>query len=194
MELPEEALLAFLGAGNTEGDTSIIVGSCGRGQIQVRERNLFVMLGGEVQQILSHDSVVGDFFLVPVAEDQHRGRRYCGGLLLVVFRLGVAGRRMMGVGILIAVSFFLKHARFCQLLFVPLLGEGTLAVVVAIEPVIVVVPRTPQPGIVVAPSPAPASAIATPMRGEVVMSAKRAEAIGEPIAASSNIEMTTAPR
>lgn len=179
-----------------EGDTSIIVGSCGRGQIQVRERNLFVMLGGEVQQILSHDSVVGDFFLVPVAEDQHRGRRYCGGLLLVVFRLGVAGRGMMGVGILIAVSFFLKHARFCQLLFVPLLGEGTLAVVVAIEPVIVVVPRTPQPGIVVAPSPspAPASAIATPMRGEVVVSAKRAEAIGKLIATSSNIEMTTAPR
>src|SRR5689334_18044544 len=145
------------------------------------------MLRGEVQQVLSDNGVVRNFFLMAVAEDQHGGRRGCGGLFIVCL-LGVAGigtARLM----FITVGFrFVLHARFCQLLFVPLLGDGALAVVVAIEPVVIVVPRTPQPGVVVAqtptpaPSGAPASAIATPTRRKVVVSAECAEAIGELIA------------
>src|SRR5436305_14012992 len=104
------------------------------------------MLRREIQKILPDDCVVCDFFLVAVAEDQHGGRRRRGGLLIVVYRLGVAGIGTTLIGILIAVGlcFFLTHAGFFYLLFVPLLGEGALAIVVAIEPVIIVVPRTPQ--------------------------------------------------
>src|SRR5689334_24165087 len=87
------------------------------------------MLRGEVQQVLSDNGVVRNFFLMAVAEDQHGGRRGCSGLFIVCL-LGVVGigtARLM----FITVGFrFVLHARFCQLLFVPLLGDGALAVVV----------------------------------------------------------------
>ena len=96
-----------------ERDTAIIVGFCGRGEIQIRERNLLVMLRREVQQIRSHNGVVADFFLVPVAEDQHSGRRV-RLLIVALSRLDVLSRvRTACRGILLALFFLIAHANFC---------------------------------------------------------------------------------
>lgn len=64
---------------------------------------------------------------------------------------------MSRVGTLIAIrfGFFLAHAQFGQVVFIPLLGQSAIAIIFAIKAVIVVVPGTPEPGIVVAPAPAP---------------------------------------
>ena len=194
----ELALLSLLRAWNREWDASIVIGFNGRGEIQIREGDLFLSLRGEVPEGLTDDGVIRDFLLVLVAEDENRRRRV-RLLLIVSWRLSILARiGTMRIGIVLAIRILLlAHSGFGYILLVPLTSHLETAVVVAVEAVIVIVPRTPQRGIVVAPAPAqtPAAPPASCATIEVkVVSAEGAEAVRELIAASSNVEMTASPR
>ena len=100
------------------------------------------------------------------------------------------------MGIVLAICILLlAHSGFRYILLVPLTSHLETAIVVAVEAVVVIIPRTPQRGIVVAPTPAPsASPASSAPIGVKVVSAEGAEAIRKLIATSSNVEMTASPR
>src|SRR4029077_1599338 len=124
---------------------------------------------------LSDDGVVADLFLVLVAKDQER----CGSRLLRLAGTVIRGAPIGGtrcVRILIAVRLFLTHHPLLfQILPVPLVGDLVLAIVVLVEAAILVVPRTPHPRIVPAPTrcprstPSPIPAIAETESIEIVV-------------------------
>ena len=192
----ELALLSLLRAWNRERDASIVVGFNGRGEIQIREGDLFLSPRREVPEGLTDDGVIRDFLLVLVAEDENR-RRGVRLLWIASWRLSIVARiEPTRIGIVLAICILLlAHSGFRYILLVPLTGHLKAAVIVAVEAVIVIIPRTPHRGIVVAPTPAPSAspAYSAPI-GVKVVSAEGAEAIRKLIATSSNVEMTASPR
>ncbi len=110
-----------------------------------------------------------------VAKDQER----CGSRLLRLAGTVIRGASIGGarsVSILIVIRLFLTHhPLLLQILPVPLVGDLVLAIVVLVEAAILVVPRTPQPRIVPAPTrrprstPSPIPAIAETESIEIIV-------------------------
>jgi hypothetical protein len=171
----ETPLLALVGYRDAEGYPAIVIRLFGRSHVQIGQRNLFCTRDGIAPKRLSHDRVVADLFPMLVAKDQDR----CRGWLLRLAGTVISGASIRGarsIGILIAVRLFLTHhPLLLQILPVPLVGDLVLAIVVLVEAAILVVPRTPQPRIVPAPTrcprrtPSPIPAIAETESIEIVV-------------------------
>jgi hypothetical protein len=72
----DEALLAFVGGRNTEGDSTIIVGLLRGGQVKVGQRNFLSATRSKIPQCPADDGIVLNFLLMLVAEYQHRRRHH----------------------------------------------------------------------------------------------------------------------
>ena len=105
----ELALLSLLRAWNRERDASIVIGLNGRGEIEIRERDLFLSLRREVPEGLTDDGVIRDFLLMLVAEDENRRRRV-RLLWIASWRLSTLARiGPTRIGIVLAICILLPQ-------------------------------------------------------------------------------------
>ena len=179
-EVPQAGLLAFVGTGNAEAHSAVIIGLDRGLKVEIGKRN-FLMLGSEGPQRLSDDSVVLNFLLVLITEHQH-GRGQHGCRLIRLLSLLISHRRMRpaSIGILVPVHLFMaEHSLLFDTALVHFVGVSAVSLVIFI----VVRAGIPPPGIDVANAP-PRIAIPAPaIKSEAV-----AETVVETIATESMVE------
>lgn len=154
-------LLGLVRKGKPEGHAAVFVGFNGCGNVEIGERNSPGLLWSENPQSLADDRVVIHFLPVLIAEDEHRrGHDRCSRFFFVYCVYCGAWRWVrMGVGVTVAVGFFLaQHALLFQILLVHLLSKRQI-VVVALIVIRVRIPPPPRiPITCIPPGPSKTSA------------------------------------
>ena len=135
-----EQLLAFVGPGNAEGYTAIVVSLFRCRYVEVCQRNLLRVSGRKSPHRLPDDGVVLNLLAMLIAKYQNRGndgfRRLAGS-----FRCEAMARRPRSIRILVTVLFFLApHSLLLEALLVPPFRHLVLPIVVLIKSSILVVP------------------------------------------------------
>ena len=136
-------------AGDLESDAAIFVGLLCRRQVQARDGDLFGPLRSETPQGVADNRVVLDFLLMLIAEDEDSCRE---NQIQISFRRSSVLALPRRIYVLIVVGFLLTpHALLCKAIAIHLRSDRVLAIVVLIEPAILILPA--QPRIVITPSP-----------------------------------------